>query len=51
MTDEFAGLCLKYYAIHGGEDQIDASTDDENSDIIRNFNGVFNQQKWQKEDE
>ena len=42
LTDEYAGLCLMYQAIHGGEDVKDAENPEENQDIINNWNQMFN---------
>lgn len=43
LTDEYAGLCLMYAAIHGEEDKQDAPTGKEDADLIENFNKIFNQ--------
>lgn len=51
LTDEYAGLCLMYQAIHGEEDKIDAEPEPEDVDLIKNFNKIFNTEKWQVEDE
>ena len=51
LTDEYAGLCLMYQAIHGEEDKIDAEPEPEDIDLIKNFNKIFNTEKWQVEDE
>jgi hypothetical protein len=37
LTDEYAGLCLMYQAIHGGEDKLDAPKAIDEADIIKNF--------------
>lgn len=42
LTDEYAGLCLMYQAIHGGEDKFDAPRAIDEADIINNFNQIFN---------
>lgn len=42
LTDEFAGFCLMYEAIHGEEDKKNAENPKEQEDIIRNFNKIFN---------
>lgn len=42
LTDEFAGLCLMYEAIHGGEDKKNAENPKEQADIVANFNKIFN---------
>jgi len=50
LTDEYAGLCLVYAAIHGEEDKKDAPVDDEDIDLIKNYNKIFNQKPWQVEE-
>lgn len=42
LTDEFAGLCLMYQAIHGGEDKKKAENPAVQADIEANFNKIFN---------
>ena len=42
LNDEFAGFCLQYAAVHGGEDKINALNPVENQDIIENFDKMFN---------
>ena len=42
LTDEYAGLCLMYQAIHGGEDVKDAEDPEVNEDIIENWDLMFN---------
>lgn len=42
LTDEFAGLCLMYIATHGGEDKKNAENPKEQSDLIENFDRIFN---------
>lgn len=42
LTDEYAGLCLMYQAIHGGEDKLDAPKAIDEADIIKNFDQIFN---------
>lgn len=42
LTDEFAGLCLMYEAIHGGEDKKKAENPVVQADIEANFNKIFN---------
>lgn len=51
LTDEYAGLCLMYQAIHGGEDKQDAPVGEDDADIIRNYNKLFNDAPWQVEEE
>jgi hypothetical protein len=43
LTDEYAGLCLMYSAIHGEEDKINAPKVEDELDIEANFNKIFNQ--------
>lgn len=43
LTDEFAGLCLMYQAIHGGEDQKHMPNPIEEMDFIADFDQIFNQ--------
>lgn len=42
LTDEYAGLCLMYSAIHGEEDKINAPKIKDNLDLDSNFNKIFN---------
>jgi hypothetical protein len=42
LTDDYAGLCLLYGAIHGEEDKINAPKKVDEEDIIKNFNNIFN---------
>ena len=42
LTDEFAGLCLMYRAVHGGEDTKKAQNPKEQEDIVTNFDKIFN---------
>jgi hypothetical protein len=37
LTDEYAGLCLMYQAIHGGEDEFNAPRAKDEADIRLNF--------------
>ena len=43
LTDEYAGLCLMYSAIHGEEDKINAPKVEDELDIEANFDKIFNQ--------
>ena len=43
LTDEFAGLCLMYQAVHGGEDTKKSDNPTEQEDIVTNFDQIFNQ--------
>jgi hypothetical protein len=38
MSDEFAGLCLIYYAIHGGEDKKIMLNPDDEDTFLNNYN-------------
>ena len=42
LTDEYAGICLMYQAIHGEEDKINAPNPNVEKDIEKNFNAIFN---------
>ena len=42
LTDEYAGLCLMYQAIHGGEDEYNAPRAKDQADINLNFDQIFN---------
>ena len=42
LTDEYAGLCLLYEAIHGGEDQIKMPNPNDEQQFLDNFNELFN---------
>lgn len=42
LTDEYAGLCLMYNAIHGEEDKKQAPKESDELDLINNFNEIFN---------
>ena len=43
LTDEYAGLCLMYSAIHGEEDKVNALKMEDEIDLDLNFNDIFNQ--------
>ena len=43
LTDEFAGLCLMYNAIHGEEDKKKMLNPVSEEQMIENFNKIFNQ--------
>lgn len=43
LTDEFAGLCLMYQAIHGEEDKKYMPNPNEEKDFIVDFDQIFNQ--------
>lgn len=43
LTDEYAGLCLMYAAIHGEEDKKNALKVEDELDLDFNFNEIFNQ--------
>ena len=42
LTDEYAGLCLMYQAIHGEEDKKEPLNPADEDAMIENFNAVFN---------
>lgn len=42
LTDEYAGICLTYLAIHGGEDKKQAPNPKVNQELIDNFDNMFN---------
>lgn len=41
-TDEFAGICLMYIAVHGEEDKKRMPNPNDEDDFIENFNSIFN---------
>lgn len=43
LTDEFAGLCLIYQAVHGEEDKKYMPNPNEEKDFIVDFDQIFNQ--------
>lgn len=43
LTDEFAGLCLMYQAVHGEEDKKYMPSPNEEKDFIVDFDQIFNQ--------
>lgn len=43
LTDEFAGLCLMYQAVHGGEDKKDMLNPMDNEQFILDFNEMMGQ--------
>ena len=42
LTDEYAGICLTYLAIHGEEDKKQAPNPKVNQELIDNFDNMFN---------
>ena len=42
LTDEYAGLCLMYQAIHGEEDKQDMPNPMDEAEFIKNFDAMFN---------
>ena len=42
LTDEYAGLCMMYRAVHGEEDKKNAPNPIEDNDIKANFDAIFN---------
>lgn len=45
LTDEFAGLCLMYQAIHGEEDKIHMPNPMDEEEFIENFDAIFNEHR------
>jgi len=45
INDEFGGLCLLYQAVHGGEDKKKAPNPNDESNLVNNFNAIFNDEK------
>ena len=43
LTDEYAGLCLMYNAIHGEEDKKDMLNSQDNEQFIQDFNKMMNE--------
>ena len=43
LTDEYAGLCLLYQAIHGEEDKKKMPNPNDEEQFKENFDEVFNQ--------
>lgn len=41
LTDEYAGLCLMYQAIHGGEDKYNMPNPNDDAAFIRDYNHSF----------
>ena len=41
LTDEYAGLCLMYAAIHGEEDKKGTLNPDDEKELAENFNKIF----------
>ena len=42
LTDEYAGLCVMYQAIHGEEDKKNMPNPRDEQEFINNFNMMFN---------
>jgi hypothetical protein len=42
LTDEYAGLCLMYQAIHGEEDKKKMPNPMDEEAFVANFNALFN---------
>ncbi len=42
LTDEFAGLCIMYQAIHGEEDKTKMPNPNDEEEFIKNFDAMFN---------
>lgn len=45
INDEFGGLCLLYQAVHGGEDKKRTPNPNDESNLVSNFNAIFNDEK------
>ena len=45
LTDEFAGLCLMYQAIHGGEDKVNMPNPMDEEEFVENFDAMFNEHR------
>lgn len=43
LTDEYAGLCVMYQAVHGEEDRKHMPNPRDEEDFIKNFNTIFNE--------
>ena len=43
LTDEYAGLCVMYQAIHGEEDKKKMPNPADEEEFVANFNAIFNQ--------
>ena len=42
LTDEYAGLCVMYQAIHGEEDKKKKPKPSDEAEFIKNFDTMFN---------
>ena len=42
LTDEYAGLCVMYQAIHGEEDKKNMPNPKDEANFVNNFNEIFN---------
>ena len=42
LTDEYAGLCVMYQAIHGEEDKKDMPNPRDEEEFLKNFDAMFN---------
>jgi len=45
LTDEYAGLCVMYQAIHGDEDKQKMPNPNTEADMVANFDAMFNPQR------
>jgi hypothetical protein len=43
LTDEYAGLCLMYSAVHGNEDKKEMTNPADEEQMVNNFNKMFNE--------
>lgn len=42
LTNEYAGVCIRYKAVHGEEDRKHALNPDTDEALVKNFNQIFN---------
>ena len=42
LTDEYAGLCVMYRAVHGEEDKKGTLNPADEQELIKNFDAMFN---------
>ena len=48
LTDEFAGICLLYRAVHGDEDKKKMPNPNNEQAFVENFDNMFNEHRVQK---
>ena len=46
LTDEYAGLCLMYRAVHGDEDKKKMPNPMDEEPFVENFDAIFNDDCW-----